>query len=258
MTQKKTRDNRRRRPHLGQAQKRQLGLEVLESRLLLTSAWQNYCDPLDVSADGTLSPRDALLTINYINHGRDPLLPTPSEDLKPAPFYDTSGDGRATPRDALLVINSLNAAQRPPRPVRTFSHGLGDWLSRESGGTSEQHGDVQVTNCMSVLREGDSFLVELATDFEAPASPSIARLTYDSLSFANDDDTLIKDAFEVVVMNEQGLSLVQTIARSSDAAFNASGGEEIEVGVNTRHLGQTIEIDLSHVPAGTQAELVAH
>lgn len=69
-------------------------------------AWQNYDEPLDVSGDGVIVPRDALLVINQlISKGSYQTVPTE----KPAAFYDTNGDGNVSPIDALRVINRLIA-----------------------------------------------------------------------------------------------------------------------------------------------------
>ncbi|MFO1062607.1 MAG: Ig-like domain-containing protein [Pirellulales bacterium] len=70
------------------------------------SIWRNPTLQLDVSADGFVSPIDALLVINYINAGRPSDLP--GSGIVPAPYYDTNGDEKVTPIDALLVINYLN------------------------------------------------------------------------------------------------------------------------------------------------------
>ena len=71
--------------------------------------WQNSSNPLDVNADGFLSPIDALLIVNRINTIGPGLLPPPAGQ-SPPPFFDANGDGQVTPIDALLVINNLNNA----------------------------------------------------------------------------------------------------------------------------------------------------
>ena len=63
---------------------------------------QNLYNPLDVNADDSVSPLDALLVINILNdNGR---LTT---EIK----ADTNGDGQISPIDALLVINGLGTEQ---------------------------------------------------------------------------------------------------------------------------------------------------
>ncbi|HZN36422.1 MAG TPA: dockerin type I domain-containing protein, partial [Pirellulaceae bacterium] len=65
---------------------------------------QEERDPLDVNADGSISPIDALLVINYINAG-GVAAPTPG----PAgPYLDVNDDNFVSPIDALIIINFLN------------------------------------------------------------------------------------------------------------------------------------------------------
>jgi len=68
--------------------------------------WHSILDPLDVNADGFVSPIDALLVFNYLNAG----LPsqTPLDADHEPPYLDTSDDGFVSAIDALLVINFLN------------------------------------------------------------------------------------------------------------------------------------------------------
>ena len=53
---------RRNRSHL-----RRLMVESLEDRRLLNVDWRNPVDSIDVDNDGSISPLDALVVINYIN-----------------------------------------------------------------------------------------------------------------------------------------------------------------------------------------------
>ncbi len=78
----------------------------------LPSSWQNPVRPLDVSDDQSISPLDALLVINELNlpkisNGQG-MLPSISENMKPAPYLDVNKDGWITPLDALLIVNDLN------------------------------------------------------------------------------------------------------------------------------------------------------
>ncbi len=79
---------------------------VATVQVTVGSAWKNPVLDLDVNADGTVSPIDALLIINYINTGRPTDLPT--SGIVAPPYYDPSGDEKVTSIDALLVINYLN------------------------------------------------------------------------------------------------------------------------------------------------------
>ncbi len=70
--------------------------------------WHNGSLPLDVSDDGSISPRDALLGIDLLNRVGSHALPLVRDLPLSDPFYDTSRDGRLSPRDVLLVIDYLN------------------------------------------------------------------------------------------------------------------------------------------------------
>jgi VCBS repeat-containing protein len=68
--------------------------------------YQNPANHYDVSGDGSVSPIDPLILINYINaNGQGPIpagRPTP-------PYLDVNGDGSATAEDVILVVNRLNS-----------------------------------------------------------------------------------------------------------------------------------------------------
>jgi hypothetical protein len=90
--------------------------------------WQNEANTNDANADGSVSPVDALVIINYINeHGSGELpVPPPTNIVF---FLDTNGDGSVSPVDVLIVINLLNATPvagegefyLPPLPIQPTS-----------------------------------------------------------------------------------------------------------------------------------------
>jgi hypothetical protein len=95
-----------------------------------TLLWHNATIPQDVSGDGVIVPRDALLIINVLNGsgidvGADVPLPKPSDAIGPPPYLDVSGDGWVSPIDALMVINWLNdqvAQVAYARPADVVAH----------------------------------------------------------------------------------------------------------------------------------------
>ena len=87
--------------------RRRFAIEMLETRYLCASDWQNAVNPLDVDSSGIVQPLDALVVINDLNANGSRQLPARSE-TPTAPLCDTNGDGFASPIDALLVINELN------------------------------------------------------------------------------------------------------------------------------------------------------
>jgi VCBS repeat-containing protein len=71
--------------------------------------WRNPVRPLDVNADGFVSPLDALIIINDLNFRGSRKLPNPPvPPFVPPPYLDTNGDGFVSASDALLIINYLN------------------------------------------------------------------------------------------------------------------------------------------------------
>ena len=66
----------------------------------------NPDNPLDINADGLVTPRDALIAINRLNdHG-----PSTVDDLADDDMYlDTNNDGWITARDVLGIVNYLNS-----------------------------------------------------------------------------------------------------------------------------------------------------
>ncbi len=70
--------------------------------------WQNEANATDANADGSVSPVDALVIINYINEHGSGSLPVPPPTAIVL-YYDTNGDGSVSPVDVLMIINLLNS-----------------------------------------------------------------------------------------------------------------------------------------------------
>ena len=92
--------------------------ELSIAELFGFSLYQNPAQPLDVNADGNVSPIDALTVINSLNSegSRSVLVLGDSsgdmgEYLNSHQYlYDTNGDFAITPIDVLSVINHLNGS----------------------------------------------------------------------------------------------------------------------------------------------------
>lgn len=81
----------------------------LENELVVAveNPWHNLVRPLDVNADRTVAPGDALAVINYLNAfgaGAVPVAGPSGPD-----YYDTGNDGQVSPADVLNIINAINA-----------------------------------------------------------------------------------------------------------------------------------------------------
>jgi hypothetical protein len=102
------RSQRRRKRNRAKRPERRVQLEMLEPRLLLTSAWQNPFQPVDVNDDGAVTPLDALLVINHLQTQIFQKF-TGTPETQGAPRYlDVNGDGVSSPIDALMVVHHLN------------------------------------------------------------------------------------------------------------------------------------------------------
>ncbi len=80
--------------------------------------WQNPVAPLDVNADGNVTPADALFVIDQLNsptviRSNGQLVDAATLDPFPMQFYDVNGDGRVLPIDALLIIHHLSKVDVP-------------------------------------------------------------------------------------------------------------------------------------------------
>ena len=97
-------------------------IESLEDRRLLNVDWRNPVDSIDVDNDGSLSPLDALSTINYINANVDRSLP-PVRPLD-QPYYDVDGDLSVSPLDVLTVVNQINGRGTGVRVLKETANAL--------------------------------------------------------------------------------------------------------------------------------------
>ncbi|MFO0904296.1 MAG: Ig-like domain-containing protein [Pirellulales bacterium] len=76
----------------------------------IPSPWQNPNRPLDVNADGFVTPLDALILINDINAKGSRVLAgqSPATPLPP-PYLDPNGNGSIEPADVVLVVTAINS-----------------------------------------------------------------------------------------------------------------------------------------------------
>ena len=91
-----------------------------------SNPWQNALKPFDVNNDGSISPLDVLIIVNFLNANGVRTLSAPTDNNRPPPYLDPSGDGVVAPIDVLLIVNFLNAS-----PLRE-----GEGLSRTLNSSS--------------------------------------------------------------------------------------------------------------------------
>ena len=68
---------------------------------------QNPTQPLDVNADGFISPIDVLIIVNFLNFSGQSSVPVGNLPAPP-PFMDVNGNNFIDPLDVLEVINAIN------------------------------------------------------------------------------------------------------------------------------------------------------
>jgi RHS repeat-associated protein len=133
---------------------------------------------------------------------------------------------------------------------------LDNWTVTESGGTTGNAGAVTTEDCETVLTEGDSFVVSMATSFEVPADATTISFTYSDLNFDTTDDDFINDAFEAALVDSEGNSLVNTYTDDRDAFFNISEDVGAATGSGVTIDGTTVTVDTSGILAGETATLI--
>lgn len=133
---------------------------------------------------------------------------------------------------------------------------LAGWVVSQTGGTQSGQGTVVAQNCSAVLREGDSFTVALARTFVVTANAKALDLAFDSPQFDLTDPSFVNDAFEVALLDADGKPLVLPYVSSRDSFFNLTEGEPTALGANALVSSGLIQLDLSHIPAGTTVKLV--
>ncbi|HUP82468.1 MAG TPA: putative Ig domain-containing protein [Pirellula sp.] len=226
---------------------------MLEKRELLFAAnWTNVLQPLDVTGDEhpDVSPLDVLAVINEINspvytipHSQS--LPTDVPDESKRPFLDVDCDQFVSPLDALIIINAINSGIYDP-----------SWEFDTNGGSSGHAGRVVPAACSPKLIEGDSFRTELSAKVVVPATPSAIKLQFESPAFDTRSLGLIRDAFEIALLDAKGNSIIAPIITRGNAIYNATEGigSLSATGITTNQ--NEVLIGLNGIQAGTTAHVV--
>jgi hypothetical protein len=83
-------------------------VDIVSSTGNSSNEFVNFENPLDVNADGNVSPIDALLVINDINLNGSRNLTTTTALPLPGIMVDVNSDQNVSPIDVILVVNRLN------------------------------------------------------------------------------------------------------------------------------------------------------
>ncbi len=158
----------------------------------LTLGRSEYQNPIpgfrfDVTADGFISPLDALRILNLLASRQTAGIPVSELTSTPPDFYDVSGDGIVTPFDALEVINEI------ARRNNASLNGEGEaapatWLTSTVFAASS----ISLPKVVDPPRPADQFGMALLADFGQAGGEGvedlIALLAIDSASEATDQD----------------------------------------------------------------------
>ncbi|WP_145348533.1 tandem-95 repeat protein [Rosistilla ulvae] len=171
---------------------------------------QNANNSLDVNADGTVSPIDALLIINLLNRKSTTSISVLDLD-SPPPFYDVSGDAYVTAIDALQVINALNRQSNTPQASGEAS----DAISLATSSVVAGRGAVNVPQLVSP---------KPATEEEPAASGSIESSA----------PTAVIDHADVVdgLHNDQMDLVLDAIAASSSEDRDQEAAETFDAAID--------------------------
>jgi len=127
------------------------------------------------------------------------------------------------------------------------------WTEAQQGGSEAGRGGIEWADCEVRLVEGDSFLVTLTKTIIVPDVASTLHFSFQGPDFDGDS---VRDAFEVALVDANGLPLILPIPGSRDAFFNLSEGQSAAVSTQAMLEGSSVDIDLSRLAPGSEARLI--
>lgn len=235
--------------------------------------------PLDHTADGPhtehllatdMAGNTALFDVPFT---LDTIMPVVDFDLDPSSDTPPVGD-----RHTQTAVVTLTGHTEPNRHVALQESGastMSDMSGAFSfGGVTLAPGDniftvvamdeagnmgtAQVTitrdSPFTTLVEDSCFATSLEQTLVVPAQPSMLEFRFVNLNFDTRAD-FIKDAFEASLTDDAGNPLVLPISSSRDAFLNIAENQFPALSPNVQLHGDTVHVDLSHIPAGTSAVL---
>ena len=155
-----------------------------------------------------------------------------------------------------LTILQNSKSQTDLSPVidnGTFGRGLSDWNVEVVGErTPDAAGRVIAQSGFAQLVENESFLVSINQSIVIPVAPE--DLKVDLLSVGLEDPNGgIPDAFEISILDQNGNSLVPTFQSNATSFFNINPSNIVSTAAGVTFDGTTVTLDISGIPAGTQA-----
>ncbi|MCA9214985.1 MAG: VCBS repeat-containing protein, partial [Planctomycetales bacterium] len=172
--------------------------------------------------------------------------------------FDGDGDNDVAVSGGTQVnILTANDDPLPVSPIANgdFSLALTGWETEIVGHVTDgAPGRINALGGFVQLHENESFLVSLNQSFEIPPTPQTISFDLESLGLDNPDGG-VPDSFEVSLLADDLTSLVPTHRAESTSFFNVNPGDNVSVGAGVTFDGRTVTVDISTVPAGTNATL---
>ncbi len=107
------------------------------------------------------------------------------------------------------------------------------------------------------LIESDRFLTEYRELIDVSANTNTLAVRLTDLDFDLADQTGMNDAVELALLRLNGTSWVDTIGNSQDAYFNSTELEQPLLADGVTFGGDTVVVDISHLPSDADVTLVA-
>ncbi len=105
--------------------------------------WQNQVNMFDVSGDGLVTTFDIIVLVGDISRNQSRVLPAPTDQVGPHPYWDINGDGGVNAQDVVRLLTHLSQNQGSgsgegsgPPPAGGQSQG-----SSQGGGRAEGEGE---------------------------------------------------------------------------------------------------------------------
>ncbi|MCA9130812.1 MAG: IgGFc-binding protein, partial [Planctomycetales bacterium] len=145
----------------------------------------------------------------------------------------------------LQIVNFLNGTR--PRP---------GWLFEQSGGSGDGAGSFANESCSPLLREGNSLITSLVSDFVVPEGASAISFEFENLSFDTSSQGGVHDAFEASLLDKSGSTAVRTLSLGGDSFFNITEGQQALLTGDATQVGNKVSLSLASLLPGMEAQLV--
>ena len=221
--------------------------------MMAIDGWTNVLQPLSVlnEPSQTISPLDVLAVVNEINSPKysqgNGALPNQPPATERPPYFDVNCNGAVDALDVLVLVNHLNGG----------SKSIGWTLDVD---TQAGSGFVSSSTCSPKLQEGNSLKTQLRASIVVPNENSAVQIKFETPQFDTSSEGSIRDAFEIVVEDRNGKSIVLPYAPKLESSFNwseslaATFGPALVTGLQLTNTVATI--NLTGVAAGTPLSVV--